>query len=133
MAIDLTTFRALYPEFAAVSDVVVTSELEGAQLLFDDTALGKFYERIVYLYAAHRLALQYNISAACGQLGKSDPYSPGQAASISASNSSLSQSSALGAFAVGDNPWMVDMARTTYGLELLSILRIILPVGRVVY
>ena len=52
--------------------------------------------------------------------------------SQSASTSSLSVTNANNGMVTGTDPFQADYARTSYGLELLSLLELIMPHGYVV-
>ena len=126
MSVTVEAFRAAFPEFADVPDAAVAGALETASLLWNPGRLGKFWERIVMLSVAHRLAVRFNIGR--GMKGAE----AGVVNSQSASTSSLSVTNANNGMVTGTDPFQADYARTSYGLELLSLLELIMPRGYVV-
>lgn len=54
---DLSTFRARYPEFANVDDALVTSHLADAEEHVDTSLWGDRYDAGHGLYAAHLLSI----------------------------------------------------------------------------
>ena len=69
MSVTVEDFRAAFPEFADVPDAAVAGALETASLLWSPGRLGKFWERIVMLSVAHRLAVRFNIGRALNAAG----------------------------------------------------------------
>ena len=124
MSVTVEAFRAAFPEFADVPDAAVAGALETASLLWNPGRLGKFWERIVMLSVAHRLAVRFNIGRALNAAGM-------KGAEAGAVNS-LSVTNANNGMVTGTDPFQADYARTSYGLELLSLLELIMPHGYVV-
>ena len=131
MSVTVEAFRAAFPEFADVPDAAVAGALETASLLWSPGRLGKFWERIVMLSVAHRLAVRFNIGRALNAAGMKGA-DAGVVNSQSASTSSLSVTNANNGMVTGTDPFLADYARTSYGLELLSLLELIMPHGYVV-
>ena len=127
MSVTVEAFRAAFPEFADVPDAAVAGALETASLLWNPGRLGKFWERIVMLSVAHR----FNIGRALNAAGMKGAEA-GVVNSQSASTSSLSVTNANNGMVTGTDPFQADYARTSYGLELLSLLELIMPHGYVV-
>lgn len=132
MTVTVDDFRNAFPEFAAVPDSAVTGALETAQLLWSERRLGKFWSRVVMLSVAHRLAVRYNIAEGLKTEGMKG-VDAGITSSQSASTSSLSITNANNALITGNDPFLADLGRTNYGLELLSLLELIMPHGYVVW
>lgn len=131
MSVTVEAFRAAFPEFADVPDAAVAGTLETAALLWSPGRLGTFWERIVMLSVAHRLAVRFNIAGALKAAGMKGAEA-GVVNSQSASTSSLSVTSANNGMVTGTDPFPADYARTSYGLELLSLLELVMPRGHVV-
>ena len=93
MSVTVEAFRAAFPEFADVPDAAVAGALETASLLWNPGRLGKFWERIVMLSVAHRLAVRFNIGRALNAAGMKGAEA-GAVNSQSASTSSLSVTNA---------------------------------------
>ena len=127
MSVTVEAFRAAFPEFADVPDAAVAGALETASLLWSPGRLGKFWERIVML----SLAVRFNIGRALNAAGMKGAEA-GVVNSQSASTSSLSVTNANNGMVTGTDPFLADYARTSYGLELLSLLELIMPHGYVV-
>ena len=79
----------------------------------------------------HRLAVRFNIGRALNAAGMKGAEA-GVVNSQSASTSSLSVTNANNGMVTGTDPFQADYARTSYGLELLSLLELIMPHGYVV-
>ena len=132
MTVTVDVFRNAFPEFAAVPDSAVTGSLDTAQMLWSQGKLGKFWSRIVMLFVAHRLAVRYSIANSLNTEGMKG-VDAGITSSQSASTSSLSITNANNALITGNDPFLADLGRTNYGLELLSLLELIMPHGYVVW
>ncbi len=124
MSVTVEAFRAAFPEFADVPDAAVAGALETAALLWSPGRLGTFWERIVMLSVAHRLAVRFNIAGALKAAGMK-----GAEAGVV---NSLSVTNANNGMVTGTDPFPADYARTSYGLELLSLLELVMPRGHVV-
>ena len=124
MSVTVEAFRAAFPEFADVPDAAVAGALETASLLWNPGRLGKFWERIVMLSVAHRLAVRFNIGRALNAAGMK-----GAEAGVVNSQSATNANNGM---VTGTDPFLADYARTSYGLELLSLLELIMPHGYVV-
>ena len=118
MSVTVEAFRAAFPEFADVPDAAVAGALETASLLWSPGRLGKFWERIVMLSVAHRLAVRFNIGRALNAAGMKGAEA-GVVNSQSASTSSLSVTNANNGMVTGTDPFPADYART--GLSLIHI------------
>lgn len=127
--INCADFIAAYPEFGTVAQSAVETTLDLSSALWGESQLRKFYSSIVYLYAAHRLVLRYNLGPKMMAAGYRNPLEVGTSNNQSASNTSLAQGFVNSAMLTGENPWLADLARTVYGMELLSILYMIVPRG----
>lgn len=64
MTPDLATFRAVFPEFAAVPDATVQLWLDEAEEQLSQEAWGRCYGRAALNWAAHNLALALQRAAA---------------------------------------------------------------------
>ncbi len=124
MSVTVEAFRAAFPEFADVPDAAVAGALETAALLWSPGRLGTFWERIVMLSVAHRLAVRFNIAGALKAAGMK-----GAEAGVV---NSQSVTNANNGMVTGTDPFPADYARTSYGLELLSLLELVMPRGHVV-
>ncbi len=131
MSATVEAFRAACPEFADVPDAAVASALETAALLWSPGRRETFWERIAMLSVAHRLAVRCYIAGALKAAGLTGAEA-GVVNSQSASTSSLSVTSANNGMVTGTDPFPADYARTSYGLELLSLLELVMPRGHVV-
>lgn len=131
MSVTVEDFRAAFPEFADVPDAAVAGALETAALLWSPGRLGTFRGRIAMLSVAHRLAVRFNIAGALKAAGMKGAEA-GVVNSQSASTSSLSVTSVNNGMVTGTDPFLADYARTSYGLELLSLLELVMPRGHVV-
>lgn len=123
-------FITAYPEFSGVPQIVAELQLELAADSLCARQLGKWWRHAVYLWAAHYLALRFDISDALEDNGMNPGMvSGGVATSVSAGTGSLSQSVSHSAMASGDNAIDADFARTGYGLQYLSLLDQVCPWG----
>lgn len=109
MSVTVEAFRAAFPEFADVPDAAVAGALETASLLWNPGRLGKFWERIVMLSVAHRLAVRFNIGRALNAAGMKGAEA-GVVNSQSASTSSLSVTNANNGMVTGTE---IRFRRTT--------------------
>lgn len=128
----LECFMKQYPEFAEVDKCVISSIGDREDLIVSDSSWGKIRQHALFLRVAHRLALKFNIGKVYAQKGMRNNATSAITTSKSASNSSLSESSQLNAFAQSDNPIWADFGRTGYGLEYLSLLEENMAYGNVI-
>lgn len=128
------TFIAIFPEFASIPRERVAFVYEFGADLLNPNAFGKWYDKALMLYIAHRLATQYNIDATVSKEGMVSPNEYGMfTSSKSASTSSLSESKSASGFMNSDNPLYFDLAKTRYGVMLLELIDLLMPGGYVVY
>lgn len=133
MAYTYDTFIADYPEFASLPPAAVNRQLRQSVLMLSLGAWGKWYEMAQGEWCAHYLALEYDISAKCEELGLRSPYDVGTANNQSASTSSASIGFVTSAMLSGDDPILADFGRTVYGMKYLNLLYTVIPAGAVVY
>lgn len=133
MAYTYDTFIADYPEFTGLPQNAVDRQLRESTLMLNPGAWGKWYEMAQGLWVAHYLALEYDISAKCRELGMKSPYDVGTVNNQAASTSSVSIGATTSAMLTGDDPILADFARTTYGMKYLNLLNTVTPAGQVVY
>lgn len=127
-------FIAIFPEFSGIPKDRVSFVYEFGKDFLNEQAFGKWYDRAVMLYLAHRLATQYNIDATVTSEGMVSPNEFGMmGSSKSASTSSLSESKTPSVFANSDNPLYFDLSKTRYGMMLLELIDLLMPGGYVVY
>lgn len=127
------TFIADFPEFADVPQTAVERQLRYSVVMLSLSAWGKWYDMAQGLWTAHYLALEYDISEKCAELGIRSPYDVGNVSSMSASTSSVAVTNTTTAMLTGDDPILADFARTRYGMDYLSLLYTVIPAGTVVY
>lgn len=60
MTIDAATFKVRFPEFDTIADIRVDLYLEDAQLEVGEIPWGPFYQKGVFLLAAHLLQIDRN-------------------------------------------------------------------------
>lgn len=130
---DYALFVVEYPEFVELPEAVVTMHLRRADLMLSASAWGQWLGMAQALYAAHHLALDYDISEACDALKKRNPYDVGVINSQNVSTSSLAVTSTTTALVTGDDPVLSGFARTTYGMQYLELLYTVIPAGGVVF
>lgn len=127
-------FIAVYPEFQFLEQRAVCLKLCLAQELLRRSAWQGYWRTAVGLWTAHYLAVAYDISDGLAEAGKNSPTaSIGVSNSRSASTTGLSESMAVSALVTSADPFEADLARTEYGLELLTLLKLVIPAGGVVY
>ena len=133
MAYIYDTFIADYPEFADLPQAAVNRLLRQSMLMLNPGAWGKWYEMAQGEWTAHYLALEFDITAKCAELGMRSPYDVGTVNNQSASTSSVSIGTTTSAMLTGDDPILADFGRTTYGMKYLNLLYTVIPAGAVVY
>lgn len=135
-------FLQLFKEFSKLEpDIVYEYGLDAIALL-RPCSFGRFFNKAVALYTAHRLARTYNLGDAFMQNGMEDQSSTEQGANLSASTNSLTESSQAMQLANGDDPFTSELASTRYGLQLLALIRVLIapadlvkgePLGNYIY
>lgn len=131
MSFNYAQFIVVYPEFSDIPQANVEFKGNMGDKLLSDSSWGDMREEALFLWTAHRLALEYNIAKAL-KTNKKNSINPGLVNSQSASNASLSNSYSHSAMVSSDNPMQADFSRTTYGLEYLSLMDMVMPAGYVV-
>lgn len=130
---DVDKFLAVFPEFGDIPSARIEFIGEWGEDFLSKTAFGKWWERAVWLFVAHRLATQFDISAKVAELGEVGADAYGMlTTSQSASTSSLSESKTASAFANSDNPLYFDLSKTRYGIMLLELIELLMPGGLLV-
>lgn len=132
MAFRYDDFIGEYPEFSEIQTNIVETTGKVEDCILSETYWGCLRCHALHLRTAHRLALRFNIGKIYKQLGMKNGANSAQTTSKSASNSSLSESSELNAFARSENPVWADFGRTEYGLEYLRLLEEVMPEGNVI-
>lgn len=125
-------FLAVYDEFEQLAQAKITLAGNSAIALLNNKVFGIFWQQAVALLTAHRLAISYNVGSGYENAGKNDMSSTTIATSISASTSSLSEGSSLLGLTNSDDPFTADLSRTAYGLELLGLIKNLIPAGEIV-
>jgi hypothetical protein len=116
-----------YPEFYGLPSTAVGRLLTVASSMLSETTWGDFWSHACSLLVAHRLCLRFNISAAIKSSGMNSPLASIQTVNNrSASPDSLSESSVTSALITGEDPFTADLARTEYGLEFISLMRMVI-------
>ena len=131
MSFNTVKFKTIYPEFSSLTDIIVEYRGTQGDKTLSDTTWGDLREEALFLWTAHYLAIQYNIAKGLKQNGKNS-INPGLVNSQSASNASLSNSYSHSNMVSGDDPFRADFARTSYGLEYLSMMETTMGNGHVV-
>ena len=132
LAFNVPLFLAAYDEFAEISEGRIRIEGDTNIALLSADAFGNFYQLAVGLMTAHRLAIAYNITKGLSDAGKNDLTSTTISTSLSASTSSLSEGTSALALTNSDDPLTADLSRTAYGLQLLGLLKAVIPAGEIV-
>ena len=127
MAFRYDDFIGEYPEFSEIQTNIVETTGKVENCILSETYWGCLRCHALHLRTAHRLALRFNIGKIYKQLGMKNGSNSAQTTSKSASNSSLSESSELNAFARSENPVWAE-----YGLEYLRLLEEVMPEGNVI-
>lgn len=123
-----------YPEFEDIPERAVSKRILLASQILDSRTFKGFYNDAVELLTAHWLCLRYNITSAMRNNSINQSMSnSGTVNSVSASSGSLSESYSHNNLMSSDDATTADWARTEYGLQLLSLIDMIIPAGSVVY
>lgn len=122
-----------FPEFADIAEGAVKRQLDLSNMTLSRPAWGKWWRHAVELFTAHYLALRFNLAAALVENGMRSPTAVGITTSQSANTTGLSESSTLNGLATSADAIEADFARTTYGLEYLSLLKMVVSPTSVVY
>lgn len=121
-------FLEEYPEFSGVPRDAAASAVAVALHASRGVAGEPCRQLLAGLLAAHRLAVRFDITAAATECGLRNPYETVSAGgSVSASVSSLSVGKTAAAFQIGNDPFLVDLGRTAYGLDYLAALERCVP------
>jgi hypothetical protein len=122
--LNASDFLSRYPEFnsidpdAAKTAAFCQQELDDADNMLSDHALGKARNLGLALVAAHRLSLRFKVSDSRFR-GQN---TPGVLAGQGASTGGVNQSLAHSALVTSGQAWRADYARTNYGLQYLGLL-----------
>lgn len=129
---DVNVFLTYYPEFIQINPCAITNVGGREDNILSDVSWGNLRQDALFLRTAHRLALRFNVGKQYQINGMRNGSNSAMVTSKSASNSSLSESSELNAFARSENPIWADFGRTEYGLEYLRLLEETMPEGNVI-
>lgn len=132
LSLNVAEFIAAYPEFNKLPEPAISAAGDIAIDMLSLLMFGRRYALAVSLLTAHRLAVTYNIEAGLTDAGKQESIGTAVTTNIAASSSSLSQGSTPLAFAVGDDPFNAELARTGYGLQLLELIQLFVSPGELV-
>lgn len=132
LSFSTSVFLSAYAEFNNVPETALMLQGETSIAFLSTSSFGRFYQLAVALLTAHRLATTYDIKASLDADGKTDTTSTTVGTSISASTSSLSESATPISLATGDDAFSADLARTGYGLQLLSLLKMVVSPAEIV-
>ena len=127
------SLKADYPEFGDLQDNAIKLQLGQSKIMLSSTVWGKYFQMAQGLWCAHYLALDWDITGNCAELGKKSPYDVGTANNQTASTNSLSIGLVTSAMLSGDDPILADFGRTRYGMRYLNLLYTVIPAGAVVY
>jgi len=131
-------FSATLPEFVPIGSVwivipkaPVEHQLTKGNITLSRQEWDRYWSFAVELWTAHYLALRFNIQPNLTALNLRNINTViGVAQSMSAGNTSLSESRTNPAMLNSENPFYADFARTEYGLEFLSLMQsVISPAG----
>ena len=121
MTPDLTTFRALYPEFNDVTDATVTLYIESSKEVLSEQNWGRCWSKAVLLLAAHDLKLSLERQAG---FSPDTPSAAGALTSASAGGLSVGFGYAEFFTRTASNSYY---SKTPYGQEYLVLRRRCLP------
>lgn len=127
MSFNVDKFVETYPEFSGIGSGIVYNVGLVSTSFLRECSFGRMFQYAVGLLTAHRLASTYDLTQTYSDEGKKDLSSTEVGTNISASTGSLSQGSTPLALIMGDDPFASDLARTSYGLELLALIRTWIP------
>ena len=133
-ALTYTQFVDWFPEFEELPQNAVERQIDLSTTTLEPSVWGKWYEHAVCLFTAHYLAVRFNITNALFKHNiRSATNSIGTTNNRSATTSGITEGVALSGLVTSTNPIDADFARTSYGLEYLSLLNTVIPPGAVVY
>lgn len=123
-----------FPEFTDISPSGVKFELALANKLQSQAAWGEWWIFAVELYTAHAVYLRYGLSeeAAEAQGISPDGAYSGMGKRVSASTTGLAEDRLYSALVESDNPWIIDLMRTKYGLRYLALMYVIISPAEIV-
>lgn len=123
-------FWQSYGEFRGVPmDSVLTWGTYSVSLL-NMGNWGRFYQQAVALLTAHQLAKVYQVDYDSGNMR--DQGTSGIVTSKSANTSGMSESNSVSALLTGDDAFTADLAQTQYGLQLLALIEVLMPIASLV-
>lgn len=126
-------FIADFPEFSEVPQGAVNRQLAMSNML-SRPVWTKWWSQAVELFCAHYLAIRFKIGSALSANGLNDPFNAANVTTNKSVNTGgISEGNAPSALLTGDDPINVDFARTEYGLEYLSLMRMVVAPGNVIY
>lgn len=127
-------FIEWYPEFEDVPKGAVERQLDLSNMTLSENAWGKWWNQACGLFTAHYLAVRYNISEALHANGvRSATSSVGVTTNKSANTNGISEGVAVSGLVTGTDPLEADFGRTSYGLEYLSLMEMVIPAGNVIF
>ena len=136
---DLAGFRDAFPEFENVPDGVITASIDFVYELLKPAwrylvSRPKLWTKFVYLYAAHTVYLRFQmtVDATALELGMNAPSSAvGTTNNVSASPGSLSKSIQQSQREWDQSHLTQDLIRTPYGIEILTMIENLMPLGEI--
>ena len=128
----IDNFMQAYPEFADLPESAISSAFSQSELMLSRAGWGRWFQMAQAFWCAHNLALQWDVAEPCAKLGKRNPYDVSALSSQTASTNSLSLSTTPNELLKGDDPQLLDFARTSYGMRYLNLLYTVIPSGEVV-
>lgn len=132
--LEYAQFIGWFPEFAGLPAGPVTFALDFDNSFLCPMTWGKLYQQAVALLTAHHLSLRFDISPVYSEQGLRSPFSTvNLVTNKSASTTGLSEGNATNALQTGDNPLLLDLSRTEYGLQFLFLLYTYIPACGVVF
>ena len=123
-------FWQSYREFRSIAfDNVLMWGTYSVSLLNMDN-WGRFYQQAVALLTAHQLAKVFQVDYDGD--GMRDQASTGIVTNKSANTSGMSEANSVSALLTGDDAFAADLAQTQYGLQLLALIKVVMPIASLV-
>ncbi len=120
MSVSVIDFLAEYPEFTSLNarlSPAVLAQITNADSFLSDNAFGDMRDHAVYLLAAHRLRLRFATDEELPQ------DSPALVTSQSQDTGGMSEGMTPAPQVTSTSAFEADLARTNYGMELLSLIK----------
>lgn len=131
LTFDYANFIEKFPEFAELPEATVQFYGDFCFEFLPASVWGKWHVHACYLLLAHKLVRRYPVDF--NKAGLNNQTDMLTVTSKSASTGSLSESGELVYHAQTDSPFASELANTIYGVELLSLIELLMPMSYVVY